>query len=454
MTIQSISPVTGQVMESVETMSHAQADVALARADEIGPAWAKKTIDQRTALLARLGDGLRAGKETFAALITREMGKCIGEARAEIEKCAWLCDYYADTAAGFLADETIPTGAQRSYIHYQPLGCVLGIMPWNFPFWQVIRFASPAVTAGNTALLKHAPNVPNCARALEKLFLDAGYPVGVFQNLPVDVDAVSKLIEDDRVHAVTLTGSERAGSAVARQAGAALKKTVLELGGSDPFIVLDDADLDAAVKAAVNARFQANGQSCIAGKRFILDQRVAERFTERFKAAVESLELGDPMDPATRLGPMARKDLRDELHAQVEDALDKGARKVTGCEPVDGPGWFYRPSILADIRPGMRAWEEELFGPVASLITVANDDEALEVANASPYGLGGSLWTRDLQRGERLARQLESGGAYINTITKSDPRTPFGGIKRSGYGRELSYLGLREFVNIKTIWLA
>lgn len=454
MSLKSVNPFNGEALDSVTPMNSAAVESALVATDKARRPWALTVIEERCRVLGRLGDRLRARRDECAEMITREMGKVIGEARAEIDKCAWLCDYYADNAPRFLADESIVTSASKSYVAYQPLGTVLGIMPWNFPFWQVIRYATPAVTAGNTVLLKHAGNVQGCARLIEQLFREAGYPEGVFQTLYIETEQVRAVIEDDRVHAVTLTGSERAGSAVASQAGAALKKTVLELGGSDAFIVLEDADLEEAVKVATTARFQANGQSCIAAKRFILTERIAEEFIERFKAAAEGLVLGNPMDEDTTLGPMAREDLRDELHKQVKDALNKGATAVTGCEVPDRPGWFFTPSIIDGITPAMRAWDEELFGPVASVIRVKDEKEAIEVANASPYGLGGSIWTREVQRGERLARQLESGGAYVNAMTKSDPRTPFGGVKRSGYGRELGSFGLREFVNIKTIWIA
>ncbi|MDQ2070276.1 NAD-dependent succinate-semialdehyde dehydrogenase [Natronospira sp. AB-CW4] len=452
--MRSINPASEEDVDVINAWDGPAIEQALEKTALAAAAWADLSIDRRTELLGKLGDLLRRHRDECAELITREMGKCIAEARTEIEKCAWLCDYYADTAAQGLADEVVHTDARRSYVHYAPLGTVLGIMPWNFPFWQVIRFAAPAVTAGNTALLKHAGNVPGCARKLESLFRGAGYPEGVFLHLPVETEQVRAIIEDERVHAVTLTGSERAGSVVAAQAGRALKKTVLELGGSDAFIVLDDADLAEAVQWGVKARFQANGQSCIAAKRFILDERIADSFLERFKAAAAELRMGDPMDEATTLGPMARRDLRDELHAQVEDALAQGAEAVLGCERPSGRGWYYPASILDGIRPGMRAWSEELFGPVATVIRVANDQEALAVANDSPFGLGGSIWTRDLARGERLALKLASGGAYVNAMTKSDPRTPFGGIKRSGYGRELGVFGLREFVNIRTVWMA
>ncbi|MEA5445117.1 NAD-dependent succinate-semialdehyde dehydrogenase [Gammaproteobacteria bacterium AB-CW1] len=454
MSIRSVSPLSEEVLESVEPMDGSAVEAALRQTAEASHAWAAMSLDERCRRLGRLGDRLRANRDEAAECITREMGKCLHEARAEIEKCAWLCDFYADNAHRFLSDEGISTEARKSYIAYQPLGTVLGIMPWNFPFWQVIRYATPALTAGNTVLLKHAPNVPACARMLEALFMEAGFGDGVFRNLFIETEQIRPVIEDSRVHAVTLTGSEKAGRIVAAQAGAALKKTVLELGGSDPFIVLDDADLGAAVEAAVKARFQANGQSCIAAKRFILQETVADRFLAAFSEQVEALSMGDPMDPQVTLGPMARRDLRDTLHEQVCDAIDKGARPLLGCELPEGRGWFYPASILDGVAPGMRVWEEEVFGPVVSVIRVRNDQEALAVANGSPYGLGGSVWTRELGRGEDLARRLASGGAYINTMTKSDPRMPFGGIKRSGYGRELGAFGLREFVNIKTVWMA
>jgi len=454
MTIESINPFTEERVESAAPMDAAAVEAALALSARVAPDWAATPVDERACLLAKLGDRLLEHKEECARLITREMGKCLRESIAEVEKCAWLCEYYAETAPAFLAEELIATAASKSYVAYQPLGTVLGIMPWNFPFWQVIRYVTPALTAGNTTLMKHAANVPACARMIEHLFREAGYPAGVFQTLFLENEQVRPVIEDARVHAVTLTGSERAGSIVAAQAGAALKKTVLELGGSDAFIVLEDADLELAVESAVKARFQANGQSCIAAKRFIVVDAVAEAFSHAFRDAAGELIMGDPMAETTTLGPMARRDLRGELHAQVEDALSKGAQALLGCQLPEGRGYFYPASILEGVQPGMRAWDEELFGPVASLIRVSDEQEALAVANDNPYGLGGSIWTRDAERGERLALQLASGGAYVNAMTKSDPRTPFGGIKRSGYGRELGVFGLREFVNIRTIWIA
>lgn len=386
-------------------------------------------------------------------MMTLEMGKLIKESQAEVEKCAWVCDYYADHAAGFLADESIATDAASSYVAYQPLGTVLAVMPWNFPLWQVFRFAVPALTGGNTGVLKHASNVPRCALAIEQVFHDAEIPDGVFRTLMISASQVAKVIADPRIHAVTLTGSEPAGKKVAACAGENLKKTVLELGGSDAFIILEDADLEEAVKNAVASRFLNAGQSCIAAKRFIVIDSVADEFVKRFRDAAEKLTMGDPLDESTTLAPMARVDLRDELHQQVDAGIRQGAVVVTGCESPAGPGAFYPPSILDHVQPGMTAYEEELFGPVASVIRATDEQDALRIANGSRYGLGGSVWTTNLKRGEALARRVQAGAVFVNGMVKSDPRLPFGGVKASGYGRELSHHGLHEFLNAKTVWI-
>ena len=449
----SINPATGEEFFRAEGHRPVQVEAVLADVSAATPAWARVPVAARCKLLRQAATVLRAQRDECADIITLEMGKLTGEARAEIEKCAAACEYYADHAADFLADELVATDAQRSFVAYQPLGTVLAVMPWNFPFWQAIRCAAPALAAGNTVLLKHASNVPQCALAIERVFTDAGFPEGVFRTLLVGSKAVAELLADPRIHAASLTGSDKAGRAVAARAGEQLKKTVLELGGSDAFIVLEDADLELAVAQGVRSRFQNAGQSCIAAKRFLVAQPVHDEFVARFKTAVEALAPGDPRHADTTLGPMARSDLRDELHAQVTDALEHGATAVTGCQPLDRPGVFYAASILAGIAPGMRAWQEELFGPVALMMAVADEDEAIAVANSSAFGLGGSVWTRDLARGERLARRLECGAAFVNTMVKSDPRLPFGGVKDSGYGRELARHGLHEFVNAKTVWV-
>jgi succinate-semialdehyde dehydrogenase/glutarate-semialdehyde dehydrogenase len=381
------------------------------------------------------------------------MGKPIREARAEIEKSALGCEYYADAAPDFLADELIESDAGRSLVAYQPLGTVLAIMPWNFPFWQVFRFAAPALAAGNTGLLKHASNVPQCALAIERVFTEAGFPDGVFMSLMIPSSQVAHLIGDRRVHAVTLTGSEPAGRQVAAAAGSHIKKSVLELGGSDAFVVLEDADLEAAVATAVISRFLNTGQSCIAAKRFIVVEAVAEDFLARFKAGAEALVVGDPLQESTQLGPLARVDLRDELHQQVVESITQGAVAVTGCNPEPGAGAYYQASILDRVKPGVRAYHEELFGPVASVIRALDEEDAVRIANDTDFGLGGSVWTRDSARGERVARQLQCGCAFVNGLVKSDPRLPFGGVRHSGYGRELSRLGIHEFVNAKTLWI-
>lgn len=448
-----INPASGETIMEYAGWESAQLEDALAQTAVATPAWAAASLDTRTALLRRAGEVLLRNRDEYARLMSREMGKLIGEARAEIEKCARCCAYYADEAPELLAPERIETDARKSYVAYQPLGTVLAIMPWNFPFWQVIRAAAPALTAGNTMVLKHADNVPGCAMALEEVFREAGYPDGVFRNLMIGIPMVDGVIRDARIAAVTLTGSERAGRAVGKAAGESLKKCVLELGGSDAFVVLEDADLDQAAETGAKSRYQNAGQSCIASKRFIVVDKVADAFLKAFRARVEALKPGDPEDSTTTLAPMARFDLRDALHKQVQDAIKKGAKPVLGCEPLAGPGAFYAPSILDRVAPGMRAWNEELFGPVASIIRVRDEAEALEVANGSPYGLGGSVWTRNRERGENLARQLQSGSAFVNGLVKSDPRLPFGGIKQSGHGRELARHGIHEFTNVKTVWI-
>jgi succinate-semialdehyde dehydrogenase/glutarate-semialdehyde dehydrogenase len=451
--MQSINPATGEQIKLRESWQEDAIDAALEEVAGATPTWARSSVTERAGYLQQVAHALRDRKTKLARLITLEMGKLSKEAEAEIEKCAWVCEYYAEHAPRFLADEHIPSDAGDSRVIYQPLGTVLAIMPWNFPFWQVFRCAAPALAAGNTVVLKHASNVPECALAIEQLFIHAGLPQGVLRALLISSKQTEQVIADARVHAVSLTGSDFAGRAVAAAAGQALKKTVLELGGSDPFVVLEDADLETAVKTAVTARFQNNGQSCIAAKRFILAQQIAEPFLERFGAAIASLKPGDPSDPATSLAPMAREDLRRELHQQVQDSLAKGAKLLTGGVPLPGPGFFYAPTLLDRVAPGMPAYEEELFGPVASVIRATDEADALRIANDCRYGLAGCVWTEDPGRGERFARQLACGCAFVNGMVKSDPRLPFGGIKASGYGRELSLLGIREFVNAKTLWI-
>ena len=453
MSFTAINPATGQTLKEIPAWGESEIESALAQSANAAREWRTRSFQDRAELMRKAGQVLRDNVEKYALIVTREMGKLIGESKAEIEKCATVCDYYADNAAAFLQDKSIDSDASHSYVAYMPMGTVLAVMPWNFPFWQVLRFAAPTLMAGNTGLLKHASNVPESALAIEDVFTQAGFPKGVFTSMMIRASQVAKVIEDRRVHAVTLTGSEPAGMQVASIAGNVLKKSVLELGGSDAFIVFEDADLDEAVQGAVISRYLNCGQSCIAAKRFIVVDAIAEDFIARFKASVEALTTGDPLLAETRMGPMARIDLRDELHGQVVDSIAAGAKAVTGCEPLTGPGAFYKPSILDRVEAGMRAYSEEIFGPVAIVIRARDEIDALRIANESDYGLGGSVWTKDSKRGERVARQLESGCAFVNGFVKSDARLPFGGIKRSGYGRELSSHGIHEFVNAKTIWI-
>jgi succinate-semialdehyde dehydrogenase/glutarate-semialdehyde dehydrogenase len=450
MVMQSINPATEEVVETFEEFSAAQIDAALQQAHDAQQSWRETSFGERAGVLQAVARILRARKSDWATLATLEMGKPILEAEAEVEKCAWNCDFYAEHAPKFLADEHIQTGAQESFVAFEPLGVVLAIMPWNFPFWQVLRFAAPALMAGNGAVLKHASNVPRCALAIEEIFVSAGLPQGLFRTLLVPGSATERLIADPRVHAVTLTGSSEVGEKVASAAGKVLKKQVLELGGSDPFIVLADADLDAAAKVAVRARNQNNGQSCIAAKRFIVEEAVADEFTAKFAAAVGALQVGDPMERSTNVGPLARGDLREALVRQVEASVSKGAQAVVGGQSLAGKGYYYAPTVLAGVQDTMAAFREETFGPVAAVIRARDADHAVRMANDTEYGLGANLWTRDVERAKQLARRIEAGSVFINGMVASDPRLPFGGIKRSGYGRELSSFGLHEFTNIRT----
>ncbi|MDO9371611.1 MAG: NAD-dependent succinate-semialdehyde dehydrogenase [Gammaproteobacteria bacterium] len=453
MNLVSINPATGVLLKTLPGWDERALEQCLQRVARVTPAWAAQPLAARAALLRQTAVLLRARKATLARLITQEMGKLLAEAHAEIEKCAWGCEYYAEQGARFLGAEVIPTEAAKSYVCYEPLGTVLAVMPWNFPFWQVFRCAVPALMAGNTVLLKHASNVPQCALAIEELFGNAGFPADVFRTLLIENRQVERVIADARVHAVSVTGSVTAGRAVAAAAGAHLKKTVLELGGSDAFIVLEDADLESTVTHAVTSRFLNAGQSCIAAKRMIVLDDVADEFVQRLKAALERLLPGDPLADTTTLAPLARADLRDELHVQVRESIAQGAQPVTGCAPLEGRGNYYAASLLDRVEPGMRAYDAELFGPVACVIRARDEHDAVRIANDTRFGLGASVWTQDSARGERIARALRCGAAFVNGIVKSDPRLPFGGIKDSGYGRELSHHGLHEFVNIKTVWI-
>ncbi|MGD2063281.1 MAG: NAD-dependent succinate-semialdehyde dehydrogenase [Nitrospirota bacterium] len=453
MAIESLNPATGELLERFDEWSAERIAEVVASVDRAARAWRSVPFAERAELMRGAAGRLRAAKEEYARTMTLEMGKPIGEARAEVEKCAWACDYYADTAGDHLAPEEAQSDGSKAYVRFDPIGIVLAVMPWNFPFWQVFRFAAPALMAGNAGLLKHASNVPRCALAIEAVFRDAGFPEDLFRSLIIGSGPVASLIDDPRVKAVTLTGSDYAGRKVGERAGAAIKKSVLELGGSDPFVVLADADLEECSAVAATARCLNTGQSCIAAKRFIVVRERLTEFLERFQAKMESRVIGDPLDEATNIGPMARADLRDELHGQVTRSIAAGARLVTGGQVPEGPGAFYPPTILADVAPGQPAYDEEMFGPVAAVIEAADEADAVRIANDTPFGLGASLWTADTARGERLAAQIEAGSVFINGMVKSDPRLPFGGVKESGYGRELARFGIREFVNVKTVWV-
>jgi len=454
MSMQVINPATGErVREYDETTSEA-VDATIEDAHEAFLHWRRTDFDHRAGLMRRAAEILRDRTDEYAALMTEEMGKTIVEGRAETQKCAWVCDYYADNAARFLSRETVETDASKSFVSYQPLGVVLAVMPWNFPLWQVFRFAAPALMAGNAGLLKHASNVPGCALAIEDVFRAAGFPEELFRTLLIGGGRVAPVIEHPLVRAVTLTGSTPAGQAVAAKAGEMIKKTVLELGGSDPYVILEDADLGAAAATCATSRLINGGQSCIAAKRFIVVEPVLERFTELFVERMAAVQMGDPRDEATQLGPQARHELRDELHDQVVRTIEAGATCVLGGEVPDGPGAYYPASVLTGVRAGMAAYEEEVFGPVAAIIAARDERDAIRIANDSTFGLGAAVFTADATRGERIAEQeLEAGACFVNAFVRSDPRLPFGGVKTSGYGRELSPFGIREFVNIKTVYL-
>jgi len=453
MAIQSINPATEEVLASFEEHSEREINEVLDRSVDTFREWSRQPFSHRVGLMLRAAQQLRTDASRLAELITLEMGKPLSQSRAEIEKCAWCCEYFAENAEAFLADIPKPSSATESYVAFDPLGPVLAIMPWNFPFWQVFRFAAPALMAGNVGVLKHASNVPQCALAIEKVFQQAGFPAGAFQTLLIPGSRALSLVEDPRITAVTLTGSEEAGASVAEASGRALKPTVLELGGSDPYIVLADADVEAAARVAIDARFQNAGQSCISAKRFIVVDSVADEFEERFRNGIEELVVGDPMDGTSKIGPLAKEDLVDTLEEQVRLSVNAGATIVTGGQRLERRGYYYAPTLISGVKPGMSVFTEETFGPAAALIRAADADEAIDLANDSRFGLGASLWTRDLARGKKLARTIESGSVFINGMVASDPRLPFGGVKRSGYGRELADFGIREFVNIKTVWI-
>jgi len=452
MAIESINPATGELLAAYDELTPAQVEAALKKARQAFSSWRQSTFAERRALLLKMSRLLTDEKKDLARLMSTEMGKPVMQAEAEIEKCATVCGHYAEHAERILAMETVSFEGGNSYVRFDALGAILAVMPWNFPFWQVFRFAAPALMAGNVCLLKHSSNVPECARRIGELFRQAGFPEHVFTELRIGSAQVESVIAHPLVQAVTLTGSEPAGRQVAELAGRSLKKVVLELGGSDPFIVLADASLPQCVAVAVNARMINNGQSCIAAKRFIVEEEIASAFQYEFVAAVEKLRVGDPLDPGNDLGPLARADLVDDLERQVTESVRRGARILTGGKRLSGrPGFYFQPTVLDRVRPGMPAYDQELFGPVAALISAKDADDAVRIANDTPFGLGASVWTQDLVRAEKMAARIEAGMVFINGLVRSDPRLPFGGIKNSGFGRELSHYGIKEFVNIKTV---
>lgn len=450
-----LNPATGLTIREYDEMAPEEVVRAVEAAHTAFLSWRRTDFAERALLMKAAARVLREKANDYSILMASEMGKPVTQGRAEVEKCAWVCEYYADNAGQFLQPEPVETDASKSFVSFQPLGVVLAVMPWNFPLWQVFRFAAPALMAGNVGILKHASNVPGCALAIEEVFTQAGFPSDVFRTLLVGSGQVDAIIENPHVKAVTLTGSTPAGIAVARKSGEMLKKTVLELGGSDPYLILEDADLDSAVSTCVASRLLNSGQSCINAKRFLVVEPLRSSFEKLFVERMRAQVVGDPIEENTEVGPQARTDLRDELHEQVTQSIAKGARCLLGGEVPNGPGAFYPPTVLTDVTRGMPAYDEELFGPVAAIIPVLDEAEAIEVANDSCFGLGAAVFTKNVSNGERIATtELDAGACFVNSFVKSDPRLPFGGIKESGYGRELSHYGIREFVNIKTVFVA
>ena len=453
MPIASINPATGETLRNFSALAAEQIEQKLRLAADTFRSYRHTSFSDRSRMMTRAAEILESEKHELGKTMTLEMGKPLKAAIGEAEKCAWVCRYYAENAERQLADQIVDTNARKSYVRFQPLGPVLAVMPWNFPFWQVFRFAAPALMAGNVGLLKHSSNVPQCALAIEETFRRAGFPDGAFQTLLIGSDAVEGILKDPRVAAATLTGSEPAGRSVASIAGKEIKKTVLELGGSDPFIVMPSANFDVAVTTAVKARTINNGQSCIAAKRFIVANEIYNQFEERFVSEMKALRVGDPMDESIDIGPLATPQIRDDLVEQVKKALAGGARVLTGGKKLDGPGNFYEPTVLVNVDPSSPVSCEEIFGPVAMLFRVANIEEAIRLANATTFGLGASAWTNDASEQAKFIEEIEAGCVFINGMVASDPRLPFGGVKNSGYGRELAEFGIREFVNIKTVWI-
>ncbi len=453
MALVSKNPYTEEVIKEYPELTAEELKSKIDKAEQAFLTWKDSDIETRKKLLLKLAEVLKSKKNELAEIMTKEMGKTIVGGIGEIEKCALNCEYYAENLEKFLSPEKVETEAQESYVRFDPIGVVLAVMPWNFPFWQVMRFIPPAIGAGNTAVLKHASNVQGCAEALEQVMIEAGFPEGVFQNLAIGSDKVEAVIKNPIIKAVTLTGSEYAGTQVASTAASEVKKAVLELGGSDAFIVFDNVELDEVCTIAVKARCQNNGETCVAAKRFIVVKSIYEKFKELYKQKMEAIVVGDPMDEKTVLGPLVNEKSVEEIHGQVVKSVEMGAELVTGGEKIEGKGYFYKPTLLANVKPGMPAYDEEIFGPVAALILAEDEDDAVRIANDSRFGLGSSLWTKDIEKAKKYVPMLESGFVSVNQMVKSDPRLPFGGNKKSGFGRELSYYGLREFVNIKTVWI-